>query len=215
MCGIVGAVAQRNVVPILIEGLRKLEYRGYDSAGIAIMNGNAVARVRRVGKVQELQNALDVDPLKGVTGISHTRWATHGVPSESNAHPHMSDNDIALVHNGIIENYEELREDLKEKGYAFESETDTEVVAHRIREHLKSGGDLTAAVQATVAELEGAFALVVMCASDPHKLVLARAGCPFVIGLGIWIGFPTPAAYQDMASFVTGSELTVDGGWLL
>lgn len=185
MCGIVGAVAERNVVPILMEGLRRLEYRGYDSAGIAVMEGAAVSRLRRLGKVQQLQNALDDTPLRGSTGISHTRWATHGAPSESNAHPHMSHDNITIVHNGIIENYEELRKDLKAHGYRFESETDTEVVAHRIRYHLESVGDLTEAVKATVAELEGAYALVVMSASDPHKLVLARAGCPVVIGLGL------------------------------
>ncbi len=185
MCGIVGAVAERNVVPILMEGLRRLEYRGYDSAGIAVMEGAAVSRLRRLGKVQELQNALDDTPLRGSTGISHTRWATHGAPSESNAHPHMSHDDITIVHNGIIENYQELRKDLKSRGYRFESETDTEVVAHRIRHHLETAGDLIEAVKATVAELEGAYALVVMSASDPHKLVLARAGCPVVIGLGL------------------------------
>ena len=185
MCGIVGAVAERNVVPILMEGLRRLEYRGYDSAGIAVMEGKAVSRVRRLGKVRELQAALDETPLRGGTGISHTRWATHGAPSETNAHPHMSHDDIAIVHNGIIENYEELRNELKQNGYRFESETDTEVVAHRIRQHLQTLGDLTAAVKATVAELEGAYALVVMSATEPHKLVLARAGCPVVVGLGI------------------------------
>jgi glutamine---fructose-6-phosphate transaminase (isomerizing) len=185
MCGIVGAVAERNVVPILMEGLRRLEYRGYDSAGIAVMEGTSVSRLRRLGKVQELQNALDDTPLRGSTGISHTRWATHGAPSESNAHPHMSHDNITIVHNGIIENYQELRDDLKSRGYRFESETDTEVVAHRIRHHLETVGDLTEAVKATVAELEGAYALVVMSASDPHKLVLARAGCPVVIGLGL------------------------------
>lgn len=185
MCGIVGAVAERNVVPILMEGLRRLEYRGYDSAGIAVMEDSSIARLRRLGKVQQLQNALDETPLRGVTGISHTRWATHGVPSETNAHPHMSHNDIAIVHNGIIENYEELRDDLKKHGYVFESETDTEVVAHRIRHHLKAHNDLAAAVRKTVAELEGAYALAVMSVSDPHKLVLARAGCPVVVGLGI------------------------------
>ncbi|HET6629776.1 MAG TPA: glutamine--fructose-6-phosphate transaminase (isomerizing), partial [Woeseiaceae bacterium] len=189
MCGIVGAVAERNVVPILMEGLRRLEYRGYDSAGIAVMNGEAVTRVRRLGKVQELQNALDADPLKGFTGISHTRWATHGVPSENNAHPHMSRDDIAIVHNGIIENFEELRNGLREKGYEFESETDTEVVAHLVRDHLEKTGELTSAVQATVAELEGAYALAVMSRSDPHKLVLARAGCPVVVGLGLGENF--------------------------
>ncbi|MEQ9563514.1 MAG: class II glutamine amidotransferase, partial [Woeseiaceae bacterium] len=167
MCGIVGAVAERNVVPILMEGLRRLEYRGYDSAGIAIQNGKSISRVRRLGKVQQLQNALDENPLRGSTGISHTRWATHGAPSESNAHPHMSQGDIAIVHNGIIENYEELRNDLKKLGYEFESETDTEVVAHRIQHHLKETGELAAAVRQTVAELEGAYALAVMSASDP------------------------------------------------
>ena len=185
MCGIVGAVAERNVVPILMEGLRRLEYRGYDSAGIAISNGDSITRVRRVGKVQELQNALDEAPLRGNSGISHTRWATHGAPNEANAHPHMSEDDIAIVHNGIIENYEELRDDLQKHGFEFESQTDTEVVAHRIRYHLKKTGELSAAVRATVAELEGAYALVVMSASDSNKLVLARAGCPVVIGLGI------------------------------
>jgi glutamine---fructose-6-phosphate transaminase (isomerizing) len=146
MCGIVGAVAERNVVPILMEGLRRLEYRGYDSAGIAVQNGKAIKRVRRLGKVQQLQNALDENPLQGTTGISHTRWATHGAPSEINAHPHMSRDDIAIVHNGIIENYEELRNDLIDLGYTFESQTDTEVVAHRIQHHLKKTRDLSEAV---------------------------------------------------------------------
>jgi glucosamine--fructose-6-phosphate aminotransferase (isomerizing) len=189
MCGIVGAVAERDVVPILMEGLRRLEYRGYDSAGIAILNGHVVNRVRRLGKVQELQQALDKEPLRGVTGISHTRWATHGVPSEGNAHPHMSGDKIAIVHNGIIENYEELRDDLKENGFEFESETDTEVIAHRVRHHLNGGKKFPDAVRATVAELEGAYALAVMDADDPHTLVLARAGCPVVIGLGIGENF--------------------------
>ncbi len=189
MCGIVGAVAERNVVPILMEGLRRLEYRGYDSAGIAIYDGQSIKRIRRVGKVQELQNALDADPLRGVIGISHTRWATHGVPNESNAHPHMSEDGIAIVHNGIIENYEELRDDLLEKGFEFESQTDTEVIAHRINYHLRETGELSAAVTATVAELEGAYALAVLSASDPDKLIVARAGCPVVIGLGIGENF--------------------------
>jgi glucosamine--fructose-6-phosphate aminotransferase (isomerizing) len=167
-----------------MEGLRRLEYRGYDSAGIAIGNGDVINRVRRVGKVQELQNALDNDALNGNSGISHTRWATHGAPNENNAHPHMSQDDIAIVHNGIIENFETLRDDLLKQGYEFVSETDTEVVAHRIKHHLKETGDLFAAVRKTVSELEGAYALVVMSASDPGKLILARAGCPVVIGLG-------------------------------
>lgn len=189
MCGIVGAVAERNVVPILMEGLRRLEYRGYDSAGIAVVTNNAMTRVRRLGKVQELKNALDLDPVRGTIGISHTRWATHGAPSEANAHPHMSQDSIAIVHNGIIENYEELREDLKSQGYEFESETDTEVVVHRIHHHLKKTGDLVAAVRATAAELEGAYALAVLSVKDPDKLILARAGCPVVIGLGIGENF--------------------------
>ena len=189
MCGIVGAVAERNVVPILMEGLRRLEYRGYDSAGIAVRNDGSIKRVRRVGKVQELQNALDENPLRGFSGISHTRWATHGAPNETNAHPHMSEDDIAIVHNGIIENYEELRDELQKNGFEFESQTDTEVVAHRIKQHLKETGELAAAVMATVAELEGAYALAVMSASDPNKLILARAGCPVVVGLGIGENF--------------------------
>ena len=189
MCGIVGAVAERNVVPILMEGLRRLEYRGYDSAGLAVQVDGSINRVRRVGKVQELQNALDENPTRGGTGISHTRWATHGVPNEANAHPHVSGSDIAIVHNGIIENYEELRADLKKQGYVFESDTDTEVVAHRIAYHLKELDDLPAAVKATVAELEGAYALVVMSAKNVDQLVLARAGCPVVIGLGIGENF--------------------------
>jgi len=189
MCGIVGAVAERNVVPILMEGLRRLEYRGYDSAGIAIRHDGSITRIRRVGKVQELQSALDEDPLRGETGIAHTRWATHGAPNESNAHPHMSEDDIAIVHNGIIENYEELRDDLQKHGFEFESDTDTEVVAHRIKYHLKKTGELSAAVRATVAELEGAYALAVMSASDSNKLILARVGCPVVIGLGIGENF--------------------------
>ena len=185
MCGIVGAVAERNVVPILMEGLRRLEYRGYDSAGLAVLDGGNINRVRRVGKVQELADALDASPVQGSIGISHTRWATHGVLNEPNAHPHMSGDDIAIVHNGIIENYEELREQLKKKGYEFVTDTDTEVVAHQISQHLEDTGEIATAVKATVAELEGAYALVVMSGKDPGKLVLARAGCPVVIGLGI------------------------------
>ena len=189
MCGIVGAVAERDVVPILMEGLRRLEYRGYDSAGIAVLDDNAIKRVRRLGKVQELQKALDKEPLRGLIGISHTRWATHGAPSESNAHPHMSGQTIALVHNGIVENHEELRDDLKKHDFEFESETDTEVVAHRIQYHLNDGKEFPDAVRATVSELEGAYALAVMNVNDPQTLVLARAGCPVVVGLGVGENF--------------------------
>jgi len=189
MCGIVGAVAERNVVPILMEGLRRLEYRGYDSAGIAIATNGQITRIRRLGKVRELQSALDDNPLSGVSGISHTRWATHGAPSEINAHPHMSQEDIVVVHNGIIENFEELRDELKKSGYKFESETDTEVVAHLIHQNLKVEGNLPKAVKTTVAVLEGAYALAVMSHSDPDKLVIARQGGPVVIGLGIGENF--------------------------
>ena len=157
-----------------MEGLRRLEYRGYDSAGLAVIDDGNLHRVRRVGKVQELADALEASPIRGFTGISHTRWATHGAPNETNAHPHVSGEDIAVVHNGIIENYEELRDELKSAGYTFVTETDTEVVAHRIAEHLKACGEISAAVRATVNELEGAYALVVMNRNDPGKLVLAR-----------------------------------------
>ena len=189
MCGIVGAVAERNVVPILMEGLRRLEYRGYDSAGIAIRVDEGISRIRRVGKVQELQNALDETPVRGGTGISHTRWATHGVPNETNAHPHLSSDKIAIVHNGIIENYEELRKDLKKKGYTFSSDTDTEVVAHRIHYNMQSAGDFAGAVRMTVAELEGAYAIAVMSVDHPEQVVIAREGAPAVVGLGIGENF--------------------------
>ena len=185
MCGIVGAVAGRDIVPVLIEGLRRLEYRGYDSAGIAVVNGTGkVSRVRTVGKVKNLQDALQSSPAHGQIGIAHTRWATHGVPSERNAHPHISHDGLAIVHNGIIENHDELRAELKAKGYEFTSETDTEVIAHRIHFHMKTLGDLFKAVRATVSELEGAYALVVLSEKQPDKLILARMGCPVVIGLG-------------------------------
>jgi glucosamine--fructose-6-phosphate aminotransferase (isomerizing) len=186
MCGIVGAIAERNVVPILMEGLRRLEYRGYDSAGIAVLNGTAkLKRLRTVGKVRILQDAIDADPTHGKVGIAHTRWATHGVPSERNAHPHISHDGLAIVHNGIIENHEELREDLKKLGYNFTSETDTEVIAHRVHHHLKSQKDLFKAVRASVAELEGAYALAVVSESEPERIILAREGCPVVVGLGV------------------------------
>jgi len=186
MCGIVGAIAERNIVPILIEGLRRLEYRGYDSAGIAVLNGeHHMRRLRAVGKVRMLEEALSQTPADGQLGIAHTRWATHGVPSERNAHPHISRDGIAIVHNGIIENYEELRDELRAAGYEFSSDTDTEVVAHRIHFHRARHRDLFKAVRATVAELEGAYALAVVSEDDPDCIVIARAGCPVVIGIGI------------------------------
>jgi glucosamine--fructose-6-phosphate aminotransferase (isomerizing) len=185
MCGIVGAIAERDIVPVLIEGLRRLEYRGYDSAGVAVLNGSGhLKRVRTVGKVQILQDAIDASPTHGSIGIAHTRWATHGVPSERNAHPHISEDGLAIVHNGIIENHDELRAELRAAGYEFTSETDTEVIAHRIHHHMKSVGDLFKAVRATVSELEGAYALAVVSESDPDRVILAREGCPVVIGLG-------------------------------
>ena len=189
MCGIVGAIAERDVVPILMEGLRRLEYRGYDSAGLAVEAGDTIQRLRTQGKVQKLQAALNGTPLKAVCGIAHTRWATHGVPSERNAHPILSEDTVALVHNGIIENHERLRKELKALGYTFTSETDTEVVAHRIQHHLKQNGDLLEAVRTTVGELHGAYALAVISTKDPDRVVVARAGCPVVLGLGIGENF--------------------------
>ncbi len=190
MCGIVGAIAERDIVPILMEGLRRLEYRGYDSAGIAVLNGSRhLARLRTVGKVKMLDDALEQTPTAGKIGIAHTRWATHGVPSERNAHPHISRDGLAIVHNGIIENHEELREELARLGYDFASETDTEVIAHRIHHHLETVKDLFKAVRATVAELEGAYALVVVSEHDPDRLILAREGCPVVVGLGVQENF--------------------------
>jgi glucosamine--fructose-6-phosphate aminotransferase (isomerizing) len=185
MCGIVGAIAGRDVVPLLIEGLKRLEYRGYDSAGLAVVAADGqMRRLRTVGKVRALEDELAANPTAGPLGIAHTRWATHGAPSERNAHPHISRDGLALVHNGIIENYEELREELKSAGYRFESETDTEVVAHRIHFHMQRLADLFKAVRATVVELEGAYALAVISQQDPSRIILARMGCPAVVGFG-------------------------------
>ena len=185
MCGIVGAVADRDVLPLLIDGLQRLEYRGYDSAGVALLEANGkLRRLRTVGKVARLREALAAAPAAGQLGIVHTRWATHGVPDERNAHPHVSRDGIALVHNGIIENHEELRGELSAAGYAFVSETDTEVIAHRVHHHYMARGDLFAAVQATVRELHGAYALAVISERDPDLIVVARAGCPVVVGRG-------------------------------
>ena len=183
MCGIVGAAARRDIVPVLVEGLRRLEYRGYDSAGIAVVNGSSIKRVRAAGRVSELAAQTTSQHVGGATGIAHTRWATHGAPTERNAHPHMS-GDLALVHNGIVENHEAIRARLKSAGYQFTSDTDTEVVAHLIAEHLKSAGSLFAATTATIAELEGAFALAVVSARDPETVVVARRGPPLLLGIG-------------------------------
>lgn len=189
MCGIVGAVAERNITAILLEGLKRLEYRGYDSAGVAVYtNDQTLERMRRPGKVSELETALAEQPLAGRLGIAHTRWATHGAPCERNAHPHFS-GDIAVVHNGIIENHEALREQLKALGYAFSSDTDTEVIAHLLTHKLKEQPDLTAALKATVKELHGAYGLAVINAQQPDRLVAARSGSPLVIGLGLGENF--------------------------
>ncbi|ASV35815.1 glutamine--fructose-6-phosphate transaminase (isomerizing) [Pseudomonas reactans] len=189
MCGIVGAVAERNITPILIEGLKRLEYRGYDSAGVAVFtNAGKLERMRRPGKVSELEQALAGEPLVGRLGIAHTRWATHGAPCERNAHPHFS-GDLAVVHNGIIENHEVLREQLKGLGYVFTSDTDTEVIAHLLNHKLKDHSDLTTALKATVKELHGAYGLAVVSASQPDRVVAARSGSPLVIGLGLGENF--------------------------
>ncbi|MFZ7165258.1 glutamine--fructose-6-phosphate transaminase (isomerizing) [Avibacterium avium] len=189
MCGIVGAVAQRDVAEILVDGLHRLEYRGYDSAGIAVLDANHHMQiVRRVGKVKALDEALEAHPILGGTGIAHTRWATHGEPSEANAHPHRSGK-IAVVHNGIIENYEELREELQKRGYEFLSQTDTEVIAHLVEWEYRTASSLLEAVQKTVAQLRGAYGTVVMHQDEPDHLVVARSGSPLVIGLGVGENF--------------------------
>ena len=189
MCGIVGAVAQRDVAEILVDGLHRLEYRGYDSAGVAVLNDQHDMRiVRRVGKVKELDDALAVSPLLGGTGIAHTRWATHGEPSEANAHPHRSGK-IAVVHNGIIENYAELKVVLQERGYVFQSQTDTEVIAHLVEWELRSASSLLEAVQKTVVQLRGAYGTVVMNQEEPEHLIVARSGSPLVIGYGVGENF--------------------------
>ena len=189
MCGIVGAVAQRDVAEILVEGLKRLEYRGYDSAGVAVIQNGELKTTRRVGKVQELSAALDASPLTGGTGIAHTRWATHGEPSERNAHPHISSGDIAVVHNGIIENHNKLREMLKGLGYSFVSDTDTEVICHLVHHELKSHSSLLSAVQATVKQLEGAYGTVVIDRRDSGRMIVARSGSPLVIGYGLGENF--------------------------
>ena len=185
MCGIVGGVSHRYVTPILLEGLRRLEYRGYDSSGVAVLDDQgALVRVRRKGKIRELEEALNQSPAQGRIGIAHTRWATHGVPSERNAHPHLCRNFVAVVHNGIIENHEALRSELEKKGYVFESETDTETIVHLINEYLEGGLSLLDAVRNSCDRLEGAYAIGVVSTGAPGTLITARHGSPLVIGLG-------------------------------
>lgn len=184
MCGIVGGIAQRNVVPILIEGLKRLEYRGYDSAGLAVVHDNDIYRKRELGKVIGLEALIEADPITGYLGIAHTRWATHGKPSMANAHPHVSRDKIAVVHNGIIENHERLRETQTGNGYVFTSETDTETIVHEIHHARETTDSLLAAVKKTVKKLEGAFALGIMSADEPDTLIACRKGSPLVIGVG-------------------------------
>ncbi|MGB0765436.1 MAG: glutamine--fructose-6-phosphate transaminase (isomerizing), partial [Luminiphilus sp.] len=225
MCGIVAAVGQRDVPEILLEGLRRLEYRGYDSAGLAVIDGAGQLRVcKRQGKVAALESALDSGPIAGRTGIAHTRWATHGAPSEINAHPHTSGDRIALVHNGIIENHQELRDELEASGVVFSSETDTEVVVHLIAVALAQGEELFEALQRVVPRLQGAYALAVVDAEAPDRLVVAREGSPLVLGVGVaetYAGSDTLALRPvtdrfvyleegDMAELVAGSYRIVD-----
>jgi glucosamine--fructose-6-phosphate aminotransferase (isomerizing) len=224
MCGIVGAIAKRNIVPVLIEGLKRLEYRGYDSAGVAVLDGMAAGsratlrRVRSTGRVAELEKLAGSQRLAGDIGIAHTRWATHGVPSEKNAHPHVSGG-VSVVHNGIIENHEEMRERLRAKGYEFASDTDTEVIAHLVHSNLQSGATLFDAVRKSVVELVGAYAIAVVSESDPSRLVVARHGAPLLLGLGEGENFAasdTSALIQVTQRVVyledgDCAELTLDG----
>src|SRR5688572_1725148 len=182
MCGIVGAAAQRDIVPVLVEGLRRLEYRGYDSCGVAVMARGTIDRVVSVSRIADLAAQVSGKHFSGVTGIAHTRWATHGAPKAENAHPIVSRGEIALVHNGIIENHDELRAELASAGYRFEGQTDTEVIAHLV--HSLYRGDLVAAVRAAVQRLHGAYAIAVLARGEPHTVVGARAGSPLVVGIG-------------------------------
>ncbi|MDO6459240.1 glutamine--fructose-6-phosphate transaminase (isomerizing) [Granulosicoccaceae sp. 1_MG-2023] len=185
MCGIIAALAQRNVTPILVEGLHRLEYRGYDSAGVAVLGDNKIERIRVKGKVSGLDEALKQQPLDSRIGIAHTRWATHGEPSVANAHPHLSGDEFVLVHNGIIENHEELRAELKEAGYTFTSQTDTEVVVHLLAQQYKGCGDFLEAVRQTVARLRGAYALAILHREDPNRIIAVRRGSPLLMGVGV------------------------------
>lgn len=203
MCGIVGAIAKLDVLPVLMEGLRRLEYRGYDSAGVALLNQQScLERVRSPGKINQLEQVLQQTPVSGHIGIAHTRWATHGIPNESNAHPHVCNNSVAVVHNGIIENFESLKTVQKSENYAFTSDTDTEVIVHQLHKHLDAGNNFLESVKATIAELEGAYALGVISTENPQELIVARKGSPLVIGLG------TKANYiaSDVAALITETQ---------
>ncbi len=195
MCGIVGAVAERNIVPILVEGLHRLEYRGYDSAGVAVIDGNGdIGLCRTTGKVADLVEKLADNPLRGTIGVAHTRWATHGGVTEENAHPHLSGGRVAVIHNGIIENFQDIKDELLGKGYEFRSETDTEVAAHLVYDFLQQGEDLLGAVGKSVARFKGAYALLVVDAEDPERIVVSRVASPLVIGLGIGENFVASGA---------------------
>ena len=195
MCGIVGAVAERNIVPILIAGLRRLEYRGYDSAGVAVIDGNGdIGLSRTTGKVANLEEKLADNPLRGTIGVAHTRWATHGGVTVENAHPHLSGGRVAVIHNGIIENFQEIKDELLAKGYEFNSETDTEVAAHLVYDFLQQGEDLLGAVSKSVARFKGAYALLVVDAEDPDRIVVSRVASPLVIGLGLGENFVASGA---------------------
>src|SRR5450755_3802683 len=219
MCGIVGYIGNRKAVPIILDGLRRLEYRGYDSAGIAVLNGDAQLAIRRAsGKLRNLEDAIRLNPLDGPYGIGHTRWATHGRPTEENAHPHRDcSGDIVVVHNGIVENYLALKKQLKLEGHKFVTETDTEIIAHLVEKHYE--GNLEDAVRGAVAELNGVFALVVIASSDPNKIVAARLGPPVVVGLGeneYFVASDVPAILshtRDMIFLNDGdvATLTLDG----
>ncbi len=220
MCGIVGAVAERNVVPILVEGLRRLEYRGYDSAGLAVVTPeNTLGMRRTVGKVAELESKLKQSPLSGRIGVAHTRWATHGGVTEENAHPHISGDRVSVIHNGIIENYEVIKEEMIEKGYEFLSDTDTEVAAHLVHDYLQQGMDLVEAVSKAVQRFEGAYALLVFDKEDPNRIVVSRVASPLVIGLGIgenFVASGVPALLPVTQRFIyleqgDLAEITCDG----
>ena len=206
MCGIVGAIAERNIVPILVEGLRRLEYRGYDSAGVAVLQADRqIGLCRTVGKVSELDEKLAANPLRGRMGVAHTRWATHGGVTEANAHPHLSGDRVAVIHNGIIENFQPIKDEMQAKGYEFSSETDTEVAAHLVHDYLKQGLDLVEAVRRSVERFEGAYALLVFDAEDPDRIVVSRVASPLVIGLGIgenYVASGVPALLPVTQKFV-------------
>ena len=220
MCGIVAAACRRDVIPILIAGLKALEYRGYDSAGIAVLeDGDRLERMRAVGKVRELENLYEQAPIAGATGIAHTRWATHGVPNTVNAHPHTSDDRVAVVHNGIIENHAELREELKAHGYRFDSDTDTEVIAHLVHQAMDEGDNLLRAVIRATQRLHGAYAIAVMTRDQPGHVVGARRGSPLVAGIGEgehFLGSDVQALIRETSHFTyleegDVAEITPDG----